>query len=193
VKQPLLLPLLFSALLSLFASVSSAGITLSEPKLYESDSRIWVNVEFNYELGNEVIDAMKNGIPLVFHAEYRIEEMKPLWEENPITHTIEHRFILSYREFTNRYYLISLQNNTHGTYDNLSDALARMERRHTALNIDRNTLERNSNYQARVRASLDGSALPGLIRPYLYTPYLWPQWKLDSGWHTLPIPKVKTP
>lgn len=184
--RALLLPLLL-----LFTAPTTAEITLSQPLLYETDSRIWVNAQFNYELGAGVVDAMKNGIPLVFHAEYRIEEVKPLWEENPILHQIEHRFILSYREFTNRYYLISLQNNTHGTYDTLEQALSRMERRHTAIEIERSKLQRNHTYQAKIRASLDGSTLPGLIRPYLYTPYLWPEWKLDSGWHTLPISRVE--
>lgn len=170
---------------------AQAAITITQPALHEDEHRVWVNAEFKYELGEAVIDAMKNGIPLVFRAEYRIEEVKPLWEENPIIHQIEHRFILSYREFTNRYYLISLQNNTHGTYDNLADALARMERRHTALSIKQDQLQRNRNYQAKIRASLDGSTLPGLIHLYLYTPWLWPEWKLDSGWHQLPIPRER--
>ncbi len=182
ISLPLLLILCYTA------PAVYAAITITQPALYEDEGRIWVNAEFKYELDDRVIDAMKNGIPLVFHAEYRIEEVKPLWEENPVIHQIEHRFILSYREFTNRYYLISLQNKTHGTYGTLAEALSRMERRHTALEISRDTLQRNRNYQARIRASLDGSTLPGLMRPYLYTPWLWPEWKLDSGWHQLPIP-----
>ncbi len=174
-------------LLALLAGPASADITITQPELYESESRIWVNAQFRYQLDEAVINAMKNGIPLVFHAEYRIEEVKPFWQENPIIHQSEHRFILSYREFTNRYYLISLQNKTHGTYDTLAAALERMEKRHTALDIAQDLLKPGQTYRARIRASLDGSALPGLIRPYLYTPYLWPEWKLDSGWHNLPI------
>ncbi len=184
----LLIPLLP---LWLTALPASGAITITQPALYEDEGRIWLNAEFRYELGETVIDAMKNGIPLVFHAEYRIEEVRPLWQENPVVHKIEHRFILSYREFTNRYYLISLQNNSHGTYDTLAEALERMEKRHTALDIHRDQLQPEHTYQARIRASLDGSTLPGLMHPYLYTPWLWPEWKLDSGWHVLPLPGQK--
>ncbi len=174
-------------LLMLCTTTLRAEITITQPALYENEGRIWVNAEFRYRLEAGVIDAMKNGIPLVFRAEYLIEEVRPPWESNPVVHQIEHRFVLSYREFTNRYYLISLQNKSHGTYDTLADAVARMEKRHTAIHISREQLAKNRNYQARLRASIDEQTLPGLMRPYLYTPWLWPEWKLDSGWHTLPI------
>ena len=53
--------------------------------------------------------------------------------------------------------------------------------------LEKDMLSPKKEYQAKIRASLDESALPGLIQPYLYTPYLWPEWKLDSGWHTLSL------
>lgn len=174
-------------LLLFFSSSLQAGITITQPALYSDPHRIWVNAEFQYTLEPPVIDAMKNGIPLVFRAEYVIEAQQPIWEENRVLHRIEHRFILSYREFTNRYYLISLQNQSHGTYDTLEAALRRMQARHTAIEIEREKLDKARRYQAKLRASLDSNAMPGLMQPYFYTPYLWPEWKLDSGWHTLAI------
>ncbi len=167
---------------------SLAGITISESVVSEDETSVWIDAQFSYQIDEQVVEAIKNGIPLVFRAEYRIEEVRPLWEENLIIERIEHRFILSYREFTNRYYLISLQNNSHGTYDTLQTALERIERRHSALKIEKSRLNRHhSTYQARIRASLDESTLPELIRPYLYAPLFWPEWKLDSGWHAIPI------
>ncbi|MBT7308512.1 MAG: DUF4390 domain-containing protein [Gammaproteobacteria bacterium] len=173
--------------LSLLSSMGWAGITLTESRIMEGEQHYQLHAQFSYTLEESVVDALKNGIPIVFLAEYAVEEITALWDKNIDIHHSEHRFVLSYREFTNRFYLISLNNNTHGTYATLREALERMEQPHDALSVERSTLSSIKSYQFKLRSLVDSSSLPGLLRPYLYTPYLWPEWKLDSGWHTLPI------
>lgn len=181
-RAPLLLLL---TLLPAFAV--QAGITVTHPEIRETSSHYLIHAQFSYQLEDGVVDALKNGIPLIFVTEYMLEEETPFWETARIIEENSHRFVLSYREFNNRYYLVSLKNKTHGTYDTLELALSRMEMRHDALRVEKSLLKEGVQYQAKIRASLDSSALPGLIRPYVYTPGLWPEWKLNSGWHTIQI------
>ena len=177
--------LLLSSLI--WCQTATAEITITQPEILDTPQHYLISAQFSYKLEESVVDALKNGIPIVFIAEYAIEEVTPIWDKNRVIHHVEHRFVLSYREFTNRFYLISLNNNTHGTYDTIEQALERMEQRHDALSVKKDMLSPKKEYQAKIRASLDESALPGLIQPYLYTPYLLPEWKLDSGWHTLSL------
>ncbi len=183
------LPVAFLTLLLtlIWTAPLRAEISATAPAVHQDRHQLWIEAQFEYRLAPAVVDALQNGIPLVFLARYQIEEITPFWESNRLIKKVEHQFILSYREFTNRYYLISLQNQTHGIYDTLDEALQRMAIRHTALRIDKSELHPKRHYQARIRSLLDGSTLPGLIRPYLYTPLLWKEWKLDSDWQTIPF------
>ncbi len=164
-----------------------AEIVVTHPEIRETTDHYMVNAEFSYTMGKSVVDALKNGIPLIFVAEYIVEEVAPFWATNPVIQQREHSFVLSYREFTNRYYLISLDNNSHGAYGTIEEALNKMMVRHDAMIIDKSLLSDDKSYLVKMRSSIDSKALPGLIRPYVYTPYLWPEWKLDSGWHTIKI------
>ncbi len=183
------LQLLIGTVLLLVSALIRAEITVTYPEIRETPEHYMVTAQFSYELGESVVEALKNGIPLAFVAKYQVEEVTPFWIEDKIIHQEEHRFVLSYREFTNRFYLVSLKNNSHGAYDTIEEAIRRMTMRHNALIIEKSLLSGDQQYQANIRASIDSSALPGLIRPYVYTPYLWPEWKLDSGWHTIQIRK----
>ncbi len=183
------LQLLSGAILLLASTLIRAEITVTHPEIRETTEHYMVTAQFSYSLGESVVEALKNGIPIVFVAEYQVEEVTPFWVEDKIIHQEEHRFVLSYREFTNRFYLVSLRNNSHGAYDTIEEAVRRMAMRHNALVIEKSLLSEEEQYQTNIRASIDSSALPGLIRPYVYTPYLWPEWKLDSGWHTIQIQK----
>ena len=181
-RTPLLLFLILLPVLT-----AQAGITVTHPEIRETDHHYLIHAQFSYQLEDGVVDAVKNGIPLVFVTEYALEEEVPFWETARTIQENSHRFVLSYRAFNNRYYLVSLNNKSHGTYDTLEQALSRMEMRHDALSVEKSLLKEGKPYQAKIRSSLDSSALPGLIRPYVYTPWLWPEWKLDSGWHTIQI------
>ncbi len=181
------LSVLLTIALLWFSSIASGEITITHPEIRETADNYMVNAEFFYALGDDVIDALKNGIPIAFVAEYIVEEITPFWRKNRTVLNGEHRFVLSYHEFSGRYYLISLKNNTHGTYDTIEQAIERMTMRHDALIIDKSLFSDEGKYQVKIRSSIDSSRLPGLIRPYVYTPYLWSEWKLDSGWHTILI------
>ncbi|MBT6617925.1 MAG: DUF4390 domain-containing protein [Thiotrichales bacterium] len=182
----------------LLSSPLRAEITIVNPELRESSDNFIVRAQFSYKLDKRVIGALQNGIQMTFIAEYQIEEVTPLLQFSPpffhsnreILHG-EHSFSLSYRQFNNRYYLISLDNNSHGTYSTIEEAVDRMRLRNDKLTIDKSILDRDKNYQVKIRASLDASSMPGLLKPYIYTPILWPEWKLDSGWHTIPIEALK--
>lgn len=181
---------LLLAMTLLWTSLSACGeIVITHPEIRETADHYIVNAEFSYTLGEEVVDALQNGIPIAFIAEYVVEEITPFWSQNKDVTRGEHKFVLSYHEFSGRYYLISLKNNTHGTYDTLENAIDRMTMRHDALIIEKTLLSDEKDYQVKIRSSIDSSRLPGMIRPYVYTPYLWPEWKLDSGWHTILISK----
>ncbi|MBC8519726.1 MAG: DUF4390 domain-containing protein [Gammaproteobacteria bacterium] len=179
---------LLLAIALLWTSLSANGeIVITHPEIRETADHYMVNAEFSYMLGEEIIDALQNGIPITFVAEYVVEEITPFWSKNNTVTKGEHRFILSYHGFSGRYYLISLKNNSHGTYGTIEKAIERMTMRHDALIIDKSLLSDKGKYQVKIRSSIDSSKLPGMIRPYVYTPYLWPEWKLDSGWHTILI------
>ena len=68
---------------------SLAGITISESVVSEDETSVWIDAQFSYQIDEQVVEAIKNGIPLVFRAEYRIEEVRPLWEENLIIERID--------------------------------------------------------------------------------------------------------
>ena len=186
-RQPQLSLLLATTILLVTSFSARPEIVVTHPEIRETANHYMINAKFSYILGKSVIDALKNGIPIVFVAEYIMEEVAPFWATNKPIKKREHRFVLSYREFTNRYYLISLSNNSHGTYDTIEEAINKMTVRHDALIVDKALLSNDKSYQAKIRSSIDSKALPGLIRPYVYTPYLWSEWKLDSGWRAIQI------
>ncbi len=169
------------------AGVQVEKIQLSAKSGAENVSYL-ATAQFSYSLDKAVVEAIQNGVPIIFEENLEIEEYPKVWllDKPPTSNlpSISRRFKISYHEFDQRFQITNEQNQHRYVADNLPFLLRKVGEHSLLLTIPFEALEKGKGYRILARTAIDAINLPGLMRPYVYTPYFWPEWKLDSGWQT---------
>ena len=172
------------ALLLLFiAPLASAKIEHRDTQLHSG--RTVVNISSIYDVALEpaVLEALQNGIALVFL--YEVELYEPRlggWWKRTIAAS-EQQVTLSYDPLLKNYQVRTLSLRL---APNLEQAQQDLGRRQLIQPFTRNSLL-EPNRAVRARLSLDRSSLPAPMR---LSAWLDTAWHEDSGWHKVTLPEA---
>ena len=170
-----LLRIVLIACLGLSAAYAQ-GISVGKAsvRVGEEGSQLVANYDIN--LTFVVQQALSRGIPLYFSAEFSVTRARWYWLDEEIFSS-EQVTKLSYNVLTRQYRLSRgalFQN-----FASLESVLNVMSRQSSAV-IPMGALEKDGDYIASVRMSLDTDQLPRLLQVNAIT---GKDWTLDSGWY----------
>lgn len=139
-----------------------------------------VDATIRYELGDDMRDALENGIALAFDVHIELTEpRRVLWD--PVAVRTAQRLRLEYHALSETYVVTNLTTRTRRNFRSLEEALLDLgDMRDVAVSEMRH-LDTDASYRGRVRVTLDVEALPPPLRPIAY---LSPQWDLRSAWRS---------
>nr|WP_255423145.1 DUF4390 domain-containing protein [Undibacterium sp. LX40W] len=175
--------LLLTLLVVFFCSLSSLqlayaeGVEVTTAKLESADDGYRVFVGFSFELGNDVKNAINEGIPVSFIAEVEINRPRWYWfDEKSIrsTQTIKIQYDLWRRQYT-----AAVNGGLKQNFATLDEIIKLVKQPRRWLVAEKNALSFGSTYNVAVRLKLDSSQLS---KPMLITSLSNSGWRLSSDW-----------
>ena len=131
-----------------------------------------VDARLRYELSEEARQALDNGIALTFAVEVEFREQRAyLWD--PVAADGRHWFRLEYHALSRSYLVSNLTTKTRQSFPQLQEALDALGTVHNMAVVERNRVDANAHYQARLSARLDIESLPAPLRPAAYFQSAW--------------------
>jgi len=141
-----------------------------------------LNADINYELSDEVLEALNNGIKLSMQVTVKVEQPRAfLWSELIVEKSLQYR--LKYHALTGQY-IVESGNDNQRSYLSLDSALRALGQIRALPLLDKKTLPDPQGVLVRIKSELDTDALPAPLRPVTW---LSSQWKLSSEWFTCPL------
>lgn len=183
-----------TAVLITSIGITSLGISHSAHadnfKIYHADTEIVdkvyrLNANLDYNFSEEALKAIDSGVPLVLVLE--IELYRPrdyIWDKQVAE--LEQRYKLQYHALAEQYLVTNLNSGSQQTYSSFHSAIASIRNINGLPVIDENLLEKGVAYAARMRASVELSALPGPLR---LNAIFSRKWRLDSDWYEWSVMK----
>ncbi|MGV6827328.1 MAG: DUF4390 domain-containing protein [bacterium] len=164
-----------TALMLVLGSVM-AEIRHKEVVLYLQEEMISLDLAEEYELNETQLEALQNGVPLVFLTEIRMRrDGAYLWEG--YVAEIDLRNKLEYYPLSGLYEVHRLEEDTREAFTSLDAALTSLGLMQGVSIISRTDIDTTPHYMVTVQTNLDVSELPAPLRP---AAYVLPRWKLQS-------------
>lgn len=174
----LALGLLALALLLPALPVRAGGITVASAEGSVVNDLYVVDARFDYRLGEQPREALRNGIALTVVVEVEIRrERELLWDKTAMR--ARQRFRIEQHALSGQYAVTNLTTGVRRTHAGMEEALQALGRVERMPVVDSRQLKPQARYRARIRAFLDIDQLPALLRP---AAYVLPAWRLSSPW-----------
>ncbi len=163
-----------------FGSMQAAqaeGVEVTTAKLEAAEDGYRVFVGFSFELGNDVKNAINEGIPVSFIAEVEINRPRWYWfDEKSIrsTQTIKIQYDLWRRQYT-----AAVNGGLKQNFASLDEIIKLVKQPRRWLVAEKGALSFGSTYNVAVRLKLDSSQLS---KPMLITSLSNSGWRLSSDW-----------
>ena len=153
-------------------------LTVIEHAIDAGDAGSRLSATVALELGEEVLAALHNGVPLTLLWQLQVVDRRVLAPDRQLWAT-EGRLRLSYRALSRYYSMSEVERDTDKNYPNLAAML--QELRTLALELPplEPVTSEGEDVASRFRIRLEVGALPPPLR---LPAYLSDQWRLDSGW-----------
>lgn len=181
-SQALALGLLANILL-FSASTSQAEFSVRYAETQLEDDVYLLDAIFSYELSEEVVKALKNGVALTLVLSIHLQrERWYMWDE---TIAILHqRYQLKHYALSSKYVLTYLNTGIQETYSSLEAVLLTLSKLDDFPLIDKHLIQPDNTYWVYLQIQLDIEALPAPLRPIAY---FSSQWRLASDWYLCPL------
>jgi len=165
------------------SAVQAEGFSIQAATVYGQEGRYRLNASIQYDLSDEVLKALNNGVPLTLVLETRVQRVRPWWS-NALLARQEQRHQLTFHAFSGQYLVRNLASDTLEIYPSLASALFELG---TVVNLPLlpvSELTAGKDYEVQLRTLLDIETLPAPLRPVAYVN---PGWRLISEWFTCPL------
>jgi hypothetical protein len=160
---------------SRFAIISLDSVL--EDDVYHLDARL------DLSLGEEMYEALKNGVPLVIVLETEVLEPQLKWFNTEVVH-LEQRYELRYHPLTRQFLETNLNTGIQVVHPTLSSALSNLSRIENLPLLEADVIRDREDALVRIRVRLDVSQLPLPLRVRAYTD---PGWRVRSPWVRWPL------
>jgi len=172
------------ALLLMLSPVSThaAGVTIEKASTRLQNSVYQLNANINYELSDEVLEALNNGIAVTMQVTIKIEQPRSyLWDQ--LIAEKSQRYELKYHALSGQY-LVKTSAGEQRSYLSLASALRGLGQIRALPILEQAQLKDPQDAMVRIKTELDTNALPAPLRPVAW---LSSQWKLSSDWYLCPL------
>jgi hypothetical protein len=149
---------------------------------YENDMLV-MDAHIDYGFSKAALEALDNGVPLTLEVHVQLRRSAAwMWEESLVDERL--RYVIRYKPLSERYTVARLPGNDGRSYVTRDAAIAAISDIEGLQLVPKARLEKNEGYLVEIRAALDVEELPLPLRPIAY---LFPSWKLSTGWTKWPI------
>ncbi len=165
----------------LFVSVEclAAAIKLSSFESYEKQDQHFLDASFSVELNEEILDALKHGIPLQINADFEVRMTRD-WYPDKTVQSVHYMYQLSHQPLTEDYLTVNLKTGLRASFDSLTAALTQIGEFSGVKLVQKQILSSKHRYKGRTRMYLDLDSLPTPMRPQVY---FSDSWNIGSDWH----------
>ncbi|MEC4749503.1 DUF4390 domain-containing protein [Methylomicrobium sp. Wu6] len=160
-----------------FAGAYAAIVKDAELTLQDEDYLL--SAEIQYRLSPKATDALKNGVPLFWAVNIRIQRQRDFWWDETIVEK-NLRFKIQYQALLNVYRVRNEDSGEGGNFSSLASAMDALSSIRYVPVLNKSTLADGERYTAGLRVLFERELLPLPLRPLAY---LNPQWYLSSGWY----------
>jgi len=141
-----------------------------------------LNAEIKYPLTPRVLEAIVNGVPIIFKQQLELIKSTPLlgsyWQWKETLWTTELRHELRYHALSQQYVLQAIDTNSQRNFPTLSVALQALGQIKD-LNLPPEYFDDSENLTFQLRSGIDLNALPTPMRPGAL---ISSKWQLTSPW-----------
>lgn len=174
-------------LIAIILCLAANAVSAAEPGIMVrsaeaiSDGKIYrLNAQIDYQLSEQAIEALKKGVALTLAVNMEVWRKRRYWFSEQIAN-IEQRYQLQFHALTKQYLVTNINSGVQSSFPSLRAALDVLGTIVDFPMLDRQLLERDQTYIARLRASLDIDSLPAPLR---ILAYLTSGWRLSSDWYS---------
>ena len=137
-----------------------------------------LNADLEYALGSEPLEALANGVPIVFELQIEVREPRRLLPDATLA-SLRQRYRFKFLSLTQRYLVTNLNTNERNSFRSREEALEFLGHIRDLPILDRALLDPREAYLVRMRVILDIESLPAPLR---LLAYLSSQWRISSEW-----------
>ena len=142
-----------------------------------------LDANIEYRLSEPVLEALKNGVPLIILVDIEVAQVRNWWMNKTIAE-LQQGYLLLYHALSEKYILNNLNSGVQENYDSLISALSSLGKIRNFPLLDANLAIADKRYEVSLKAYLDLEALPAPMRPIAY---ISSQWRLESDWYRWPL------
>ncbi len=177
---------LILALIFLPVTLQAKSIDIDDVQFRNDDGVYYLDARIKYRLGQEMRDALHNGIVLTFVLDIELQQVRGfIWDEE-VMH-LEQRYSIAHQPLTRNYLVSNLNSGARHVLPTLDVALSVIGTIVRLPVIDANLLDDNRRYEGRLRSRLEVDDLPLPLRLQSYL-FVAPDWRLSSEWFTWTLP-----
>lgn len=165
------------------AEPQSSSFAVLSAALHDIDGVVRLDATFSLRFGTTLEEALHNGVtlPLVIEIE-ALQQRDYLWSKT-VAH-VEQRYLLSFNALTEQYLLHNRNTDAQFRLPSLAAVKAVLGSLSKFPFLDRNLLQGDERYLARIRVAIDSDRLPAPLR---LMSYVSSEWDLHSEWYQWPL------
>ena len=173
--------------LSLFLATNAAAknnaFEINYFNVTQLEDELRIDAEIDYELNDDVRDALVNGITLLFQVEVQIKSLRKWSWDKMISETTQ-TYMLKYHALSKQYIWENLDTGSNKSFPDLDSALAHQGKISAMYIAEMNNLSADDQHIVQIRSRLLSSKLP---LPLRMKSYVSAKWRLSSGWYVWPL------
>jgi len=163
---------------------AAEGFRVESVRFHAQDGTLFFDTQIDYQLSARALEALENGVPLILevHLQLRAQDAW-IWEDSLVDQRLRYR--IQYKPLSKDYFITQLPGNAGRSYVTRDAALSALGQLEAVPLVSKDQLQKGRQYALHLKAFLDIEALPLPLRPMAY---LFPSWKLSTGWTRWPVP-----
>lgn len=166
------------------ATQAVAEFSVEEVRTRNDSGSLIMDARIDYGFSEDALEALDNGVPLTLEVHVQLRSADAwVWDESLVDQRL--RYAIRYKPLSERYLVSQLpedEGRDYVTRDAAISALGEIEGLQL-VSVER-LKEEEGSYEIQIKASLDIEELPLPLKPIAY---LYPSWKLSSGWTKWPL------
>lgn len=185
-RSSLLIPVtaLLLMLQSFLAGAADTHFVVKSAESTLENNSIMLNANLSLQLGDDVLDALDNGVAVTLRFTVGIERYrKHLWNESAIN--LSQRYRIKIHPLTNRILVVNVNTGLSNDFRELNDALSALSELRGFPLTSSQFLDQGESYLGNFEIDIDIEALPPPMRPAAYFSSDWNtssdtfQWKIN--------------
>ena len=181
--QDLFTLILFGTALAGVVAAASNALQINYVNITERGDEVHLDAEIDYQLNDEIKEALINGIYMQFQVEVQIKSLRK-WAWDKIITSVTQTHLLQYHALSKQYILENLDTGANDTFSDLDSALDYQGKIIAMRIAQTSSLHQQDRHVVQVRSHMLVDPLP---LPLKMKSYFSSKWRLDSGWYEWPL------